>query len=514
MNNLKIDLVSSKDGSKADAIALLWFQSEASESKSATTEPIYLGAKSRETEDLAQRILRNTAFGAKKGEVVLLRFYPFLGVPHLLLVGAGPQSKWTPDVARQVGAALYKAQKREKLGAIAIKGDSLLGSVAPGDQPSFLQGFAEGAWLAGYEYLLTKTKPKEAFYPSRMDIWDVRSPDAKAGIAAARCVAEGTNFARLLGDTPPNIMFPEAMAKHIATMAKTRKIKVSTLGPAQLEREKMHSFLSVSLGSHREPRLIAMEYNGGKKSDAPLVLVGKGVTFDTGGISLKPAAAMDDMKYDMMGAAAVAGALQAIADMKLAVNVVGLIGAVENMPGGGAQRPSDVWTAANGKSIEITNTDAEGRLVLADVLWYAQKYYKPQAVVDVATLTGAVIVCLGQIATGIMGNSQELISRIKKASATTGEKVWELPLFEEYEDDMKSPYADMRNAGNRDAGSSKGGIFLKNFIEKGTAWVHCDIAGTAWNRSDVGYHPSKGASGVFVRLLTNLAQTWSPMPKA
>jgi len=220
---------------------------------------------------------------------------------------------------------------------------------------------------------------------------------------------------------------------------------------------------------------------------------------------------MEEMKYDMMGAAVVAGTLQAVAELKLPVNVVGFIAAAENMPSGSAQKPGDVARSLTGKTVEITNTDAEGRLILADTLEYVQKYFQPQAIIDFATLTGAVVDALGKVTSGIMGTHAELIGRIKDASNYTGEKVWELPLLEEYEEDLKSPVADIRNSGVREAGSSKGGMFLKFFVDSKYPWVHCDIAGTAYSRTDANYYPPKYGAGVMVRLVTRLLETWKPL---
>ena len=326
--------------------------------------------------------------------------------------------------------------------------------------------------------------------------------------ANAAILAGAVNFARSLGARPGNILTPAEFSRLIEKMAKERGIKCSILGRKEIEKEKMGLLIGVAQGSIEEPKLIILEHMKGKKADKPIALVGKGLTFDSGGISLKPADRMEEMKYDMMGAATVAGVFQALADLKVPRNVVGVIVATENMPGGRAQKPGDVQKSMTGKTVEIINTDAEGRLVLADAMEYVQKYFTPQAIADFATLTGAVVVALGTVTTGIMGTHRGLIDDVKKCANETGERVWELPLYEEYEEDLKSSTADIRNSGNREAGSSKAGMFLKFFVDSMVPWVHFDIAGSAWHRKDLNYHPSRGGSGVMVRLVTHWMETW------
>ncbi|HCM83648.1 MAG TPA: leucyl aminopeptidase, partial [Rhodospirillaceae bacterium] len=266
----------------------------------------------------------------------------------------------------------------------------------------------------------------------------------------------------------------------------------------------MGSFLSVTNGSAQPPRFIVLRYDGAAKDQAPVVLVGKGITFDTGGISIKPAGGMEEMKYDMSGAGTVAGLFYALAKRKAKVNVVGLMGLVENMPDGNAIRPGDILTSMSGQTIEVLNTDAEGRLVLADVLWYAQERFKPKHMINLATLTGAVLVALGHEYTGVMGNDKDLIQKIIAAGAATSELCWELPLCDTFDEQINSRFADMQNIGtDRTAGSSMGGIFLQRFVKKETKWVHMDIAGTANIKKPIGVH-TDNATGVGVRLLDRL----------
>ena len=266
------------------------------------------------------------------------------------------------------------------------------------------------------------------------------------------------------------------------------------------------SFYGVAKASPLPAKMILIKYSGGNKSDKPLALVGKGLTFDTGGISLKPPTKMDEMKFDMCGSGTVLGVMKAVSELKPKLNIIFAIGATENMPGGNAMRPGDIVTAYNGKTIEVLNTDAEGRLVLADVLSYVVEKYKPEAMIDFATLTGAVLVALGDRASGVMGNDEKLMNLIKSSSEYTGERVWELPLWKEYSKDIKSNIADIKNLGRgRLAGTISAGVFLKEFVGD-TPWVHMDIAGTAWGPKEPAYMPRNGATGVAVRLIYNLIE--------
>jgi leucyl aminopeptidase len=289
-------------------------------------------------------------------------------------------------------------------------------------------------------------------------------------------------------------MNPEALADSAKALAKKHKLKSTILKTSDMEKLGMGSLLAVAQGSSASPRLIALEYKGAK--GAPIALVGKGVTFDSGGISLKPGAGMDEMKYDMCGAATVLGVMQAVAELKLPIHRGGVIPAVENMPSGNAARPGDVVTSMSGQTIEILNTDAEGRLILCDALTWTQREYKPAKIIDMATLTGACIVALGSTTSGLMGNNDALQAELQAAGNTTYDRVWSLPLFDEYDEQLKSNFADMGNIGGREAGTITAACFLKRFIENDTPWAHLDIAGTAWTSG-----AKKGASGRPVPLI-------------
>jgi leucyl aminopeptidase len=309
-------------------------------------------------------------------------------------------------------------------------------------------------------------------------------------------IAEGVAFAKDLGNLPGNHCTPTYLAEQAVDMGKRRGIKVEVLEQKDIEKLGMGCFLAVARGSREPPKLIVLEYNGGKREAAPVVLVGKGITFDTGGISIKPAPEMDEMKFDMCGAASVLGTMKAIALMRLPLNVVGVIPATENMPGGNAIKPGDIVTTMSGQTVEILNTDAEGRLILCDALTYAEKY-KPAAVVDIATLTGAMVIALGHVATGLFANSDPLARELVAAGETAWDRAWHMPLWDDYQDALKSNFADIPNIGSRAGGSITAACFLSRFT-KAYPWAHLDIAGTAWKSGT-----DKGATGRPVALLAH-----------
>jgi leucyl aminopeptidase len=310
--------------------------------------------------------------------------------------------------------------------------------------------------------------------------------------------ARGENLARDLQQRPGNIATPSFIADRAREVAEQLDLKITVFDRAQMRDENLHALLAVAQGSQEEPRFVVLEYNGGGDG-RPLVLVGKGVTFDTGGISIKPADRMEEMKYDMSGAAAVIGAMHAIAQLGLKANVIAVTPLTENMPSGTALKPGDVIGSHNGKSIEIVNTDAEGRLILADALSWVSRY-NPAAIVDCATLTGACVIALGHHAIGLMGNNGQLIDQVRAAGQRTGERCWPLPLWDEYREQIDSTVADMKNSGGRAAGAITAGWFLKEFVADETPWVHLDIAGTAY-RDEAAPYLRKGAAGLPTRLL-------------
>lgn len=315
-------------------------------------------------------------------------------------------------------------------------------------------------------------------------------------ILAGQAIGEGTNFTRTLGNRPANHCTPSHLADEaISLAADSKTLSTKIHEEADMKKLGMGALLSVTAGSNQPAKLIEMNYQGGEKDSAPIVLIGKGVTFDTGGISIKPAGAMDEMKFDMCGAASVFGVMQAVEKMQLPLNLIGLIAAAENMPGGDATKPGDVVTSMSGKTIEVLNTDAEGRLVLCDTLTYAQKF-KPELMIDIATLTGACVVALGAHASGLYSNKDDLADQLLQAGQSTGDRAWRMPLWKEYTKQLDSPFADLGNIGGPKAGSVTAACFLKEFVGE-TPWAHLDIAGSAWNSGS-----KKGATGRPVELLT------------
>ena len=361
---------------------------------------------------------------------------------------------------------------------------------------------ASGVSLRVYAFEHYKTKKPDAVKPlDSVTIHCAAAEKAKAAFAPLSAVKEGVHFARDLVNEPANILFPEEFANRTKALAKAG-VKIEILGPKEMKKLGMHAVLGVAQGSPFEARLIVMRWDGGKKGATPVAFVGKGVTFDTGGISIKPAAGMEDMKGDMGGAACVTGLMLALAKRKAKCNVIGAIGIVENAIDGKAQRPGDVVKSMSGQTIAVLNTDAEGRLVLADVLWYVQEKFKPKFMVDLATLTGAILVALGKEHAGLFSNNDELSNRISEAGYATGEKVWRMPLTPAYDKLIDSDIADMKNIGGRLAGAITAGQFLQRFVNK-VPWAHLDVAGTAMDAEKSAINQSWG-SGWGVRLLNKL----------
>jgi leucyl aminopeptidase len=365
--------------------------------------------------------------------------------------------------------------------------------------------------LASYRFDKFKTEENDCKDVTAATLIADNREQARAvqqGAEIGLILGESTNFARSLVNHPSNEMTPTILGEHARQMAKECQLKCEILDRKDLEKLGMGLLLGVAQGSEQPPKFIILEHRGGKRTQGNIVFVGKGITFDSGGISMKSADGMERMKYDMSGGAAVIGALRAAGLLKVRHNVIGLIPATENLPSGKATKPGDVHRAMNGKTAEIINTDAEGRLILADALAFAARY-KPIACVDLATLTGACVVALGHEAIGMMGNSQgqELMDRLRRAGMRTGERVWQLPLWDEYLEHVKSDVADVKNVGmGRAAGAIAGAAFLVKFVD-GYPWVHLDIAGTAWADREQAYKP-KGGTGVGVRLLTQMLLNW------
>ena len=438
------------------------------------------------------------------GETVFLRNNNHAGYKHLLFVGLGAWDGSDAEVLRSVGGSLEAILSAQKISGATVNVSGLGDSLAA----THIQALAEGLGLASYRFeeLMSakKEKPKEMKVTLALE---TVSKTHKEALHAAQNLVEAVCFSRRLGDMPGNLMTPSILAEEAKKAAKGTKIKVTVWDKARIKKERMGGLLCVAQGSDEEPRFIKMEYMGGKPSQKPVVFVGKGLTFDTGGISIKPAAGMEEMKYDMCGGANVIGTILAIAKQKLKVNVVVLVPATENMSGGRAIKPGDVVRARNGKTFEVNNTDAEGRLILSDALCIASEL-KPEVIVDAATLTGAMVVALGNTHTGYFTRNSELKTKIEDAAKVSGEWVWNMPLCDFHTKDMKGTFADLSNlAASRGAGSATAAAFLEQFVEKGIPWAHFDIAGTGWaigNR--LSYAPKKGASGIMIRTFVELAQ--------
>jgi len=454
-------------------------------------------------------VLRSGDFKGKSGESLLL--YPDGGVAakRLLLVGLGEEAALDADAFRRAGGtAVSEAASREaKRVGIAVPRSRRL------KVPVIAKAVAEGAVLASYRFDTYRSQSEKEKSPAvaSVALSFERAADAQPGRAAARAgtvIAESQNVARRLSDEPPNALPPVALAREAAKVAKRVGLRCRVLDTAEMKRRKMGAILAVGQGSTQPPRLVVLEHNApagrGKRGDRRLptiCLVGKGITFDSGGISIKPSASMEEMKHDMSGAAAVVGALRACALLKVPLHVVGIIGAAENLPSGSAYRPGDIVTSMSKKSIEILNTDAEGRVVLADALHFARAEFEPAAMLDVATLTGACVVALGSFATGLFGNDEGLVEHVRRAGEATAERAWPMPVWEGHRKAVESTVADVKNTAGRPAASCTAAAFLKTFTSD-LPWAHLDIAGVDLEFKGTDYVP-KGPSGFGVRLLVD-----------
>jgi leucyl aminopeptidase len=453
--------------------------------------------------------LADEDFSGKHKELLLLRLKRDSSMRRLLLLGMGKEEKLTIEMIRQaVGkAAVYVRD---------LQIESLTYHIPsfPTDKKINLtdlcQALSEAPILALYKFTLyKKTEPKEKKNIKEIYLWFDDKKSLKTMepiISQSKIIAEATCYARDLTNQPANVVVPEFLATEAKKIAKDMGLDCHILHKADLQKLKMGAFLSVAQGSEKPANIIILQYNS-KRDDLPnIALIGKGVTFDSGGICIKPERDMWQMKGDMAGAAAVLAAIKAAAQLQFPLKIIGVIPATENMPGGLASHPGDVVKSYSGKTIEIINTDAEGRMILADALAYALKY-KPNAIIDLATLTGSCVVALGHLAIGLMGNNETLMLRIKEAGEKSYERVWELPLWEEYSEQIESDIADIKNSGGRYGGAITAAAFLKHFVDN-VPWAHLDIAGVFWYEQAKPYIP-KGATGIGVRLLIELLSTWN-----
>ena len=457
----------------------------------------------KQTKANLTRAIKGSRFKGRKGQSLTLMAPHGTKLNRIFLVGLGKPKGINELSMQRVGGSIYASLAKTGQTTATVLIDGIDGSdLAVSDIAAQM---AYGARLRSYRFDKYRTREKADAKPSlkAMSLLCPRSAAAKVAFGSMDKIARGVFMTRNLVSEPPNVIYPQSFAQKARELSKLG-IKVEVLGEAQMKRLGMGALLGVGQGAVRESQLVVMRWNGGGrgKGAEPIAFVGKGVTFDTGGISLKPGAGMEDMKWDMGGAGVVVGLMMALAGRKAKVNAIGVVGLVENMPDGNAQRPGDIVTSMSGQTIEIINTDAEGRLVLADALHYTIQKFKPKFVVDLATLTGAIIIALGNEYAGMFSNNDQLSDRLSKAGQAVDEKVWRQPLSDGYDRMINSDAADMKNIGGRGAGSITAAQFLQRFVGK-TPWAHLDIAGVTWSKKDAPTVP-KGGTAFGVRLLDRL----------
>lgn len=447
-----------------------------------------------------QELKNNGEFSGKNQQSALLHTRKALPARRILLMGLGMKDEVTLDRIRQAMGTAFKQVRQ--IGAPTFSVPIFGADAIKVPASNIAQAMVEGAILGGYRFTHYRSEKEGSSKDVRaMTLLANRANQVsamKSGVRRGEASAKATWFARDLCNHPANVMTPSRVVQEAQNIAKEFSVKLTVLERKDQEKAGMGGMLGVSRGSQEPPKFIVLEYAGAKKKERPVVLVGKTVTFDSGGISLKPSENMEQMKADMTGGAEVLGTVRAAAQLRLPLNIVGILPATENMPGGRATKPGDILRMLNGKTVEVQNTDAEGRLILADGLAYAARF-NPQCLVDIATLTGACIVALGQFAIGMMGNDDALKADLKQAGEQAGERVWEMPLWEEYFEQLKSDVADMRNIGGRGGGMITAGMFLSKFVGD-CPWVHLDIASTDWSSSERPYI-GKGPTAIGTRLL-------------
>lgn len=466
-----------------------------------SNEPLGLGKIHEKINSSVKESIKETK--GKVGEISIIQTLGMTPAIKILIAGLGPKNKLSTDVLRNVTGKI--AQKVRSLGLSEFSIVIPIGF--PIDSDSSISAVVEGTILSLYSF--DKFKKEKSEKSPDLSILVSNSQNAQKVISQAQIVAEGTLFARDIANLPPNECSPSTLASIAKSLSSKNKLKCKIFSKNELKQKKFGGISAVGQGSKNEPKLIILEHNKGRLGDKPVVIVGKAVTFDTGGISLKPGDKMDEMKFDKCGGCTVLGIMKAVSELKLPINVVGIIPSVENMPSGESYRPGDIIRLYSGKTAEILNTDAEGRLILADALSYGIKQYSPKSIIDFATLTGACIVALGNNIAGLVSNDQKLAEKIKSSSEKTSEELWQLPINDDYMDMIKSNVADMKNVGmGRAAGTITAAAFLANAVDN-TPWVHIDIAGTAWTQDATkkkSYNP-KGATGYGVRLILDYLRT-------
>ncbi len=481
------------DTETTDALVLLFCEGEGLPKEDGASLDRALGGALRE-------LLQSKEFDGKAGEVVLFHTQGKIPAKRLILVGLGKKRELGLDQIRQAMGQAVKRVRQAKSVTFTVA----LPSVVPQEASPIDVGqtLTEGAILGSYQFTAYRSDAQTGKDVKAMTILAPQKDQLRQlseGIRRGVATAEATVFVRDLCNHPSNVMTPTKIAQEAKVIAKETSVALKVLEQKDMEKLGMGALLGVARGSHEPPKFIILEYRGARKKDErPVVLVGKTITFDTGGISLKPAENMEHMKADMTGGAEVLAAMRATARLKLPLNLVSILPATENMPGGRAMKPGDIVKTLSGKTVEVQNTDAEGRLILSDGLSYAARY-KPSALIDIATLTGACVVALGQFAIGMFGTDAKLTEAIRKAGLRAGERVWEMPLWEDYFEQLRSDVADMRNIGGRGGGMITAALFLSKFVGD-IPWVHLDIASTDWSERERAYIP-KGPTGIGTRLL-------------
>lgn len=457
-----------------------------------------LAATDRLTGGRLKRAVDRGDMRGKKEEVLLLFPEDASGPERILLVGAGKSDELDAEVLRRVAGRAVRVAEGLRLEKLSFWLDASIPLSAALAVQAVTEGMALAAWR--FRELKTEENPEDegADLTEAVLLWRGDAREGALGVRIGLAQARGENLARTLQARPGNIATPEHLAEEARRLGREYGLHVTVLGPEELKKERMGALLAVSQGSEQEPRLIVLEHEGGKAEENPLVLVGKGLTFDAGGISIKPASGMEDMKYDMSGGAAVLGAMQAVAELSLPLHVIGIVPSSENLLSGKALKPGDVVRTREGKMVEVVNTDAEGRLILADALSYARTF-RPLAMVDCATLTGACVVALGHVCSAVLGTDEDLVRALREAGDRSGEPCWPLPLWKEYRKQLDSGTADLMNVGGRPGGAITAAAFLKEFVGD-VPWAHLDVAGTAYGEGKLSYQ-RKGGLGVPSRQL-------------
>lgn len=494
MNIMRVDAKHGRvDTVATDALVLMFCEGEGLPKDDGAILDAALGGALRE-------LVHTKEFDGKAGEVVLFHTHRKIPAKRLILVGLGKKRELGLDQIRQALGYAVKRVRQTRSGAFTVALPSRIPQGA--SLVDMGQTMTEGAILGSYQFTTYRSDAPTGRDVTAMTVLTPQKDHLRQlseGIRRGMATAEATVFVRDLCNHPSNVMTPTRIASEAKIVAKEAGVQLKILEQKEMEKLGMGALLGVAKGSHEPPKFIILQYHGAKnKNDRPVVLVGKTITFDTGGISLKPAENMEQMKADMTGGAEVLATMRAAARLKLPLNLISILPVAENMPGGRAMRPGDVVTTLSGKTVEVQNTDAEGRLILADGLAYATRF-KPAALIDIATLTGACVVALGQFAIGMFGTDAALKGTIRDAGLRAGERVWEMPLWEEYFEQLRSDVADMRNIGGRGGGMITAALFLSKFVDD-APWIHLDIASTDWSERERAYIP-KGPTGIGTRLL-------------